>query len=129
VPFLNDYLISLFDGVESFNIIFPELLTNIDIFTKFHKEKIELLNHKNLCDEDTRLLTKFFMLDKTYLSFMDFNDDNNDNGINAENLLIVNSSNGKSKISVQDYVKFLDVLNPNVAEMPFEYVNNYSKKN
>lgn len=53
---------------------------------------------------------------------MDYNDDNSDNGINAENMLIVNSSNGKSKVSIQDYLKFLDILNPNVAVMPFEYV-------
>ncbi len=53
---------------------------------------------------------------------MDFNSDNLDNGINAENFFIVNSSNGKSKVSIQDYLNYLQILNPNVAVMPFEYV-------
>jgi hypothetical protein len=95
----------------------------MESFKRFHKEKIESVNNQNLKDEDTRLLTKFFHLNKTYLSFMDYNDDNSYNGINSENYLMVNSSTGKSKVSIQDYLKFLEILNPNFAVMPFEYVS------
>lgn len=98
------------------------MLTNFECFKRFHKEKIEFANNQNLKDEDTRLLTNFFHLQNTYLSFMDYNDDNSDNGINAENYFIVNSSNGKSKVSIQDYFKYLEILNPNFAVIPFEYV-------
>ena len=81
----------------------------------------------NIEDESTlernRVLTKFFNLKNTYLSFMDYNEDNNDNGVNDDDTLIINSTTGKTKVSIQDYVKNLKILDPDVAVMPFEYVN------
>jgi len=97
----------------------------MECFKKFQKEKIETTNTLNSSEEETRLLTKFFHLNKTYLSFIDYNQDNSDNGINSENFLLVNSTTGKSKVSIQDYLKYLEILNPNIAEIPFEFVKSF----
>ena len=90
---------------------------------KFHE--IKMNKNKNNEEEEIereRLLSKFFNLKNTYLSFIDSNEDNDENGTNNEKYLIVNATNGKSKVSISEFVEDLKILNPNVAVLPFEYV-------
>ena len=58
----------------------------METFKKFHEKKIKI----NPVEE--RLLTKFFNLKNTYLSFLDSNDDNDENGTSNEKYLIVNAA-------------------------------------
>lgn len=87
-------------------------------------ETLRKFNEKKMQNNPPeRLLSKFFKLKNTYLSFIDCNDDNDDNGTNNEKYLIVNASNGKSKVSISQFSEDLKMLKPNVAVLPYEYVS------
>lgn len=100
----------------------------METFNRFYSNKNDFFKVDSSPKEtETRLLTNFFNLSKTYLSFIDYNDDNSENGINNEKFLIVNSSSGKSKVLIEDYVRHLSILKPDTAVIPFEYVSFYIK--
>jgi hypothetical protein len=80
-------------------------------------------DNNNSIKTEERIISKFFNLKNTYLSFIDCNDDNDENGTNNEKYLILNASNGKSKILISEFAEDLNILNPNVAILPFEYVS------
>ena len=96
-------------NIPTQNILFGELINYLDIFTEYHKRNPEAKN----------LLTDYFKQDNIYLGFTDYLDDL---GANDEHSYLVNSSTGKSKITDSEYLKYLVMLNPKYAVIPFEYV-------
>jgi len=124
VPFLNDYLVSLFD-FNLYNIKFSELLNYLDIFEKYN----EHLNNKRISTDDKiskhsyRLLSKYFKLPYIYLSFSDYNLANSaEIGSSSDNVFYLNSNTGKSKIMTNEFLKYLKFFNPEFCEVPYELV-------
>ncbi len=124
MPFLNDYLASLFE-FNLYNIKFSELLNYLDIFEKYN----EHLNNKPITTEERitkqshRLLSKYFKLSNVYLSFTDYNMSNSKEiGSNLDNVFYLNSNTGKSKITTTEFMKYLKFFNPEFCEVPYELV-------
>jgi hypothetical protein len=111
IPQLNDYLTSLFIS-NLFNVKFADLLNYLDIFEKFN-EKVKPANG---------VIKEYFHIDNSYLSFHDSNCVTADLGSSEENLYLLQTNTGKTKITTQEYIKFLKILSPTLAVIPFEYV-------
>ena len=124
MPFLNEYLVSLFD-FNLFNIKFSELLNYLDIFEKYN----EHLNNKRKSTDDRitkhsyRLLSKYFKLSNVYLSFTDYTLANSTEiGSSSDHVFYLNSNTGKSKIMTNEFLKYLKFFNPEFCEVPYELV-------
>jgi hypothetical protein len=71
---------------------------------------------------DNKLLSQYFKLDYTYLSFMDSNDASGDVGANDDHTYMLKTNTGKTKVKTSEFIKYLNLFNPEVAHLPFEYV-------
>lgn len=95
----------------------------LEIFEKYNektKSQEQASNHN-----DNRLLSQYFKLDYTYLSFMDSQDAGGDVGANDDNVFMLKTNTGKTKITVQNFIKYLDLFNPEITQVPFEFVKFY----
>lgn len=111
VPFLNDHLLDLFE-FSLFNIKTSDLLNYFDIFENFHKEN----------QKEERLLSKYFQLKNIYLGFMDTENITGEIGSNEDNVYYLMTNTGKSKIKTDQFLKILNISNPNYVEIPYEFV-------
>jgi hypothetical protein len=113
VPQLNDYLSSLFQ-TNLFNVKFTDLLNYLDIFDKYN-EKFKPSNG---------VIQEYFHLENSYLSFHDSGAVSSDLGCGEDNIYLLQTNTGKTKVTTQEYIKFLKILNPTFTVCPFEYVRN-----
>ncbi len=108
-----------------FNIKFSELLNYLDLFEQYdlktNKKEDSITNNSH---NDNKLLSQFFKLDYTYLSFMDSNEVSGDIGLSDDNVYLLKTNTGKTKVTIQEYIKYLDIFNPEISHSPFEYVIN-----
>lgn len=109
------------------------MLNYLDIFEQFDKKinknsettsikvldnsKITIRNHN-----DSKVLSQYFKLDYTYLSFMDSNDASGDVGANDDHIYLLKTNTGKTKVKTSEFIKYLNLFNPEIAHLPFEYV-------
>ena len=98
------------------NFKISDFVSNLDIFDDYNSKT----NSNNI-------LKDFFHLDRSYLSFFDDKDTNTEYGSSETTSISVKSLNGKSKLTFQDYIKYVELLNPNIAVLPYEYVKSLCK--
>lgn len=86
-----------------------DLVNYLDIFEKYHSQ----------FPNEKKVLNSYLKIDKIILGFSDYI---SDFGTNDTELYYINSTTGKVKITLKEYLKNLSILNPQYAFAPFEYV-------
>ena len=92
-----------------------DLVNYLDIFEKYHSQ---FQNSK-------KVLNEYLKIDQIILGFNDYL---SDFGMNEPENYLINSNTGKVKITLKEYLKFLFIMNPQYALLPFEYVPNDAGK-
>lgn len=113
IPYLNDTLLAKFN-YSFLNVKFSEFLTNMDIFKRFAEEK-----------KSNDVFKDLFNLDNVYLSLFCAKDCTLDLGCGDTNSIYVQCTNGKGKLTFEDYINSINLLNPKIAVVPYEHVSNY----
>ena len=86
-----------------------DLVNYLDIFEHFHSQ----------FPNEKKVLNTYLKLDQIILGFTDYL---SDFGTNENELYLINSNTGKVKITLKEYIKYLFIMNPQYAILPFEYV-------
>ena len=86
-----------------------DLVNYLDIFDKYHSK----------FPKEKRVLNSYLKLPNIILDFGDYNPDYGSNDLET---YFINSNTGKVKITLKEYIKYLFILNPQYALVPFEYV-------
>ena len=86
-----------------------DLVNYLDIFDRYHSQ---FPNEKNV-------LNSYLKIDQIILGFNDYL---SDFGMNEPEIYLINSNTGKVKITLKEYIKYLFIMNPQYAFLPFEYV-------
>ena len=86
-----------------------DLVNYLDIFEKYHSK----------FPKEKRVLNSYLKLSNIILGFGDYNPDYGSNDLET---YFINSNTGKVKITLKEYIKYLFILNPQYALVPFEYV-------
>lgn len=121
IPYLNDFLLSKIP-YNSISISYGELLNNIDIFPKFKQSK-----------SSVKVLNDYFNLKEktTILNIFNNKEHSEDYGMSDETGFSLKTSNGKGSVSFEKYISDVNVLCPDYAVVPYEYIdekNEGSKK-
>lgn len=110
VPYLNDTFISKIEHkLCAFN--FAEFVCNLDIFDKFNEQKAS----KNIIKD-------LFKLNSSLLLLLDNKEQDESYGSADINSIFVKSTNGKFKLDFTVYIKYLSILSPHYASVPYEHV-------
>ena len=86
-----------------------DLVNYLDIFEHYHSQ----------FPNEKKVLNTYLKLDQIMLGFTDYL---SDFGTNEVGLYLINSNTGKVKITLKEYIKYLFIMNPQYAIVPFEYV-------
>jgi len=86
-----------------------DLVNYLDIFDKYHSK----------FPKEKRVLNSYLKLSNIILGFGDYNPDYGSNDLET---YFINSNTGKVKITLKEYIKYLFIMNPQYAVVPFEYV-------
>ena len=86
-----------------------DLVNYLDIFDKYHSK----------FPKEKRVLNSYLKLSNIILGFGDYNPDYGSNDLET---YFINSNTGKVKITLKEYIKYLFIMNPQYALVPFEYV-------
>lgn len=86
-----------------------DLVNYLDIFDKYHSQ----------FPSDKKVLNNYLKLDNIILGFGDYSPDF---GTSDLETYLINSTTGKVKITLKEYIKYLFIMNPQYVILPFEYV-------
>ena len=86
-----------------------DIVNYLDIIEKYHSHYPDKKN----------ILNSYLKLDKIILGFSDYL---SDFGSNDQDSYLINSTTGKVKITLSEYIKYLFIMNPQYNIVPFEYV-------
>jgi hypothetical protein len=86
-----------------------DLVNYLDIFDKYHSK----------FPKEKKVLNNYLKIPNIILGFGDYNSDYGSNDLET---YFINSNTGKVKITLKEYIKYLFILNPQYAIIPFEYV-------
>ena len=57
---------------------------------------------------------------------MDSNDACGDIGASDDHIYLLKTNTGKSKVKTAEFIKYLNMFNPEIAHLPFEFVSKRS---
>ena len=86
-----------------------DLVNYLDIFDKYHSK----------FPKEKKVLNNYLKIPNIILGFGDYYSDYGSNDLET---YFINSNTGKVKITLKEYIKYLFILNPQYAIIPFEYV-------
>ena len=86
-----------------------DLVNYLDIFDKYHSQ----------FPSEKKVLNKYLKLDNIILGFGDYSPDF---GTSEVETYLINSNTGKVKITLKEYIKYLFIMNPQYAIVPYEFV-------
>ena len=86
-----------------------DLVNYLDIFEKYHSQ----------FPNEKKVLNKYLKLNNTILGFGDYSPDF---GTSELETYFINSNTGKVKITLKEYIKYLFIMNPQYALVPYEFV-------
>ena len=86
-----------------------DLVNYLDIFDHYHSQ----------FPNEKKVLNTYLKLDQIILGFTDYLSDFGTNEIES---YLINSNTGKVKLTLKEYIKYLFIMNPQYAILPFEYV-------
>ena len=86
-----------------------DLVNYLDIFDKYHSK----------FPKEKKVLNNYLKISNIILGFGDYYSDYGSNDLET---YFINSNTGKVKITHKEYIKYLFILNPQYAIIPFEYV-------
>ena len=92
-----------------------DLVNYLDIFEKYHSK----------FPKEKKVLNNYLKIDQIILGFGDYSPDF---GISDLETYFINSTTGKVKITLKEYLKYLFIMNPQYAILPFEFVPNDAGK-
>ena len=86
-----------------------DLVNYLDIFEKYHSQ----------IPKEKKVLNNYLKLDNIILGFGDYS---SDFGTSDLETYFINSTTGKVKITLKEYIKYLFIMNPQYFILPFEYL-------
>ena len=86
-----------------------DLVNYLDIFEKYHSQ----------FPKEKKVLNNYLKLDNIILGFGDYS---SDFGTSDLETYFINSTTGKVKITLKEYIKYLFIMNPQYFIIPFEYL-------
>ena len=90
-------------------VLMSDLVNYLDIFEKYHSQ----------FKSEKKVLNNYLKLDQIFLGFGDYSPDF---GTSDLETYFLNSTTGKVKITLKEYIKYLFIMNPQYVIVPYEFV-------